>query len=91
MKVFKYPLNINKPIVEVPVGSKFLSVQAQKDSLMAWFLVDELQKNYTTVLFSIVGTGHDVPNDIGDFVSTVQMFEGSLMFHIFKSVNAEKE
>ena len=78
-------------MVKVPIGSKFLSVQAQKDRLMTWFLVDELQMDYTYVLFVIIDTEQDVPNDIGDFVSTVQMFEGSKSLHIFKSVNAEKE
>ena len=46
-RIFKYELIVaNHSKLCLPVGAKILSVQAQRDTVCLWALVDECQKDY---------------------------------------------
>ncbi len=52
--------------IEIPVGSKILTVGEQDNNLMLWFLCDddvELEKREII----IVGTGNNAPDNIEDY------------------------
>ena len=68
----------------VPVGAKFLSVQEQFEGVCIWFLCNP-QMPYEKRKLSIYGTGQAINGDPGNYVTTFQMREGVLVFHVFES------
>lgn len=68
----------------LPLGSKILSVNEQRENIVLYALVDTAITQIE--LFSIIihGTGH-LANDVEDyiFLGTVKMMNGSLMLHVF--------
>lgn len=78
--IWKFPLKItNEQLINVPAGSKLLTVQMQGDVPCLWALVDP---NTETSLCTIqtFGTGHPAEN-AGTYLSTYQV--DSLVFHVF--------
>lgn len=64
MNVYKYPLNQYGPRIEVPKGSKFLSVGSIGNDLFIWFIVDPNEKETDEYRFICLWTGDIVPQDI---------------------------
>jgi len=86
--IYKYPLtHTETQILKLPVGAEILSVVNQYENCVLYALVDptKLQKDlYTEVEILMVGTGHHREDLEGaEFISTVRMAEGHLMFHFF--------
>ena len=83
MTIWKFPLEAtDEQTIYVPRGAKILSVRTQGETPCLWALVDpDAEKEPTAV--RIYGTGHDVPDDPGEFVGTVFLHGGSLVFHVF--------
>ena len=71
---------------KIPKDSEILTVQMQNNNPCIWVLVNpnnEVEERF----FELFGTGHDVYCDMGidrKYINTVQMQEGSLVFHIFE-------
>lgn len=88
--IFKYILGlIDIQNVELPVGAEILSVQTQNDLPCLWALVNPEWKK-ETVRIEIFGTGNPIPNiDNGSrkFISTFQMYNGRLVYHVFKRID----
>lgn len=82
-RIWKYPLVINdSQKLNLPRGSRVLSVQLQHGQPTLWALVsDGFYKDELTI--STRGTGHAIEEDLGRFVSTYQISGGSLVFHVF--------
>lgn len=83
--IFKYPGKLDDmQVVSLPRFSQPLSIQQQNESLQLWALVDtdEPVANYVLHCY---GTGHPVGDlPIGhEFISTVQLAGGGLVFHFF--------
>jgi hypothetical protein len=72
--------------INMPHGAKLLAVQEQRGEAQLWALVDPGAKTYPRS-FRVYGTGHDLPDDPGQYVGTFQMKGGALVFHLFE-VNA---
>lgn len=90
MRIFKYPLaETDKQKLQLPVGAKILSVQAQNNSPQLWALVNEKEALTRSVTISIYGTGNPIPEkdteDIGTYIGTYQVFNGTGVFHVFYS------
>lgn len=87
--VWKFPL---APIcsIEMPMGSKLLSVHVQQDIMCLWALVDPSIQETEDREFIIYGTGHPI-EDISDkeleFVGTVQFPDVELVLHVFEKIN----
>jgi hypothetical protein len=80
-KIFKYPLLITgKQKLELPANAEPLSAQVQNGQLCIWFIVDTHMPPRDAEIY-IYGTGNNLPEFIGNYISTVQM-EG-LVWHIF--------
>ncbi len=85
MNIFKYQFEVTDSMtVLMPEGAKILSVQVQRGVPCIWAEVDPtapiVERN-----FEIRGTGHNV-GQVGSFIATFQLENGSLVFHIFDSV-----
>lgn len=85
-KVLKYELEItSSQMIDMPIGSRIISAKEQRGKLCIWALSDLRCSNKSKEI-KIVGTGHDIDYDIGEyyfnFVDTVVMSDG-LVWHIF--------
>lgn len=87
-KIYKYPLEItDTQFVELPLGAEILTVQMQGNQLCLWAMVNTLpeaiKKNRR---IEIIGTGNPIP--IGDlkYISTFQMMDGRLIYHVFENI-----
>lgn len=87
-RVFKYQFDINDEIViQMPQDAKILTAQTQNGTPCIWALVND-EKPKVDVKFRVCGTGHDVKVDPDhlEYVGTIQMYGGKLVFHVFKIV-----
>lgn len=89
MTIYKYALNgaINK--VEIPGLHKVLDVQFQGSALCVWVIVDP-QAEPETYLFTLVGTGWDFHDVLGEYIGTVQDYY-DLVWHVFYTKWSEDE
>jgi len=89
-RIWKFPLAVTDyQTVKMPAGAKMLSVAMVRDQMVAYALCDpnaEVQER--TCL--IVGTGNPIEEyadlewvDTMDFIGTVQMLDGALVWHVF--------
>jgi hypothetical protein len=86
--IWKFPLKIvdDQPI-EVPVGAKLLYAQIQFGECCLWALCDPSAPRETRRI-AIYRTGHEIPNDPGEYLATFQMRDGELVFHVFEAPKA---
>jgi len=84
MKIWKYHASLGDlRFVEMPKGSRILTVQMQGLSLCLWALVDPTEKEREVHTIATFGTGHDLPKNPGQYLATVQPTP-DLAFHIFE-------
>ena len=85
-RVYKYLLEVNDKVsVYMPKGARVLSVQVQNGRPCLWAAVDTNELTLEERWFRIVGTGHPIHDDVVDrFIGTIQMCEGSIVYHIFE-------
>lgn len=69
--IWKYPLAIDRNILQMPLGARVLTVQMQAGTPCLWALVWPHLETETRI-FDVYGTGHPVPAACGDYVATVQ-------------------
>lgn len=72
--------------VMVAAGSKFLSLQMQNGVPTIWYLTDPISgpSEWWTIL--CFGTGHPIEVNVRkEFLGTVQMNGGALVFHFFRA------
>jgi len=82
-KIFKYELMLTDEVfITSRKNAKLLSVQVQHGKLCAWFEVDT-KSSSVSHRFTLVGTGHEVPENVGQYVTTVQLGGGSLVLHVY--------
>lgn len=90
-KIYKYKLDlqdtqiINAPIVKPLCAQKqsdelVLWAQKQGDELVLWAEVDTAKDNEIYQV-TIVGTGHSVPTDAGEYLSTIQ--DRGCVWHVY--------
>lgn len=84
-KIFKYILPAGDEVrILMPAFAEVLSVGAQGENICVWALVDpDMPPLHRT--FRIAGTGHPIEDsEKWKFVGTVQLYGGSLVFHVFE-------
>ena len=83
--IWKFSLHPDGDSIQVPKGSKVLTVQLQNGSPCVWFLVDRDVYEVGLVRLIIIGTGWDIPayKDSWNYIGTFQLKSGSLVFHVF--------
>jgi hypothetical protein len=86
LKVFKYQVPVNDYFdLALPRGARILTIQPQAGSLQMWALVDPGQVTEMRH-FRFSGTGHPIAEDADHlrYVSTFQLADGGLVFHVFE-------
>lgn len=73
-------------VIEMPHDAQLLSVQMQGGAPVLWAIVDP-DATPTTQRVHIVGTGHDLSDDIGAFIDTFQVPDMGLVFHVFATTS----
>jgi len=85
--IYKYPLGmVDSQIVILPIYSKILTVQLQKDQPMLWAIIDTNEFKETEHIIEIYGTGHGMNKLKRKYISTIQL--GSLIFHVFERIQS---
>lgn len=86
--IYKYSSPVMDEVaIAVPKGADLLDVQDQYDQLAFWFMVDSTAPTVPRT-YLVYGTGHQVRvGSTGAYVTTVQQFNGQLVWHIFEKVS----
>ncbi len=90
MRIWKWNLPItDNQALKMPVGAKILSVQVQHDNCCLWALCDDSKgvpsENREIAIY---GTGNPIPDNPGKYISTFQLLDGDLVFHVFEVDNS---
>lgn len=87
-EIWKYVIHPETQEINMPCGSIILSVDVQYEKICIWVEVDLEQVNnpYKTRRFKVYGTGHliSIPHKNRQFIGTVKLSGGSLIFHVFE-------
>jgi len=83
--IYKYKVNLGKTELRMPKGYKILSLQVQHGAPQIWALIDANETEQENFEVNVYGTGHSLPDDPGEHISTFKMDGGNLIFHAFKS------
>jgi hypothetical protein len=88
--IYKYVLGIaHRYVVNMPDTAKIIKVGVQDDKICLWAIVPKGEVAFPKE-FIIVGTGMILPEDIGDYVGTVQkkgFDDMEFVWHVFKKQN----
>lgn len=86
--IWKYVLDVtDEQDIEVPQGSKLLSVQVQKGEVCLWVLVTN-KTDTSCAKIIIHGTGHPIHYKTElEFLGTFQLDGGNFIGHCFGIVN----
>jgi hypothetical protein len=87
MTIWKYTLEpADSQRISMPVDSEVLCCQEQYGCICMWAAIDDSHDGEVEDrTFHIIGTGHSIP-DVKHlkYRGTVQMVEGTLVWHIFE-------
>jgi len=81
--IWKYCIPLEPTTLDMPRLAQVLTVQMQGDQAVLWALVDPSQPKCKR-RFAIFGTGHDIPDEVGNYIGTFQLLGGTLVFHLFE-------
>ena len=84
--IHKYMLNlVDCQVIRLPKGFEILTAQVQFGNVCLWVKHDKDEtRDRVDVPVYTIGTGNDI-DDLYNlkYISTIQMCEGSLIFHMF--------
>jgi hypothetical protein len=84
--IWKYgPLSGGYTELTLPEGAKVLSAQVQGGEINLWAEVDSSMPSRKR-FFYVYGTGHELPDNPGTFIGTVQLHGGALVFHVYEGL-----
>jgi len=86
-KIYKYELEVaTSQTVEMPSGAEVLCVQVQDGKPRLWAMIDPdyAMREYKTI--EVYGTGHPIEPGERKYISTFQLRDGSLVFHVFEKL-----
>lgn len=82
-RVFKYPLTWTDYIsLYLPTGAEVLTCGVQFGEPVLWALIDEDEEVQVLRTFRIAGTGHEIDEDVLDYVGMLKI--EALIFHVFE-------
>jgi len=85
-KIFKYELDItDSQVLMIPSGAEILTVQTQYETPKLWALCDPKRILESRIIY-IFGTGNQIPEGNFKYISTFQMRDGRLVFHVFEKI-----
>jgi hypothetical protein len=97
LKIHKTTLQIlSKQLLRLPHKAKILSAQAQNNTISLWYLFDDSAPHHIpedTFDIRLAMTGNELPDDLGKYISTVQLhsdFKGVFVAHIFDATKYDE-
>jgi len=83
-EVWKYRIKIEpNQTIEMPFGSQILSFQTQYGIPSIWVLSNP-EAEMISRNFRLVGTGHKIEEGGLQYIGTVQLLEGEIVYHLFE-------
>ena len=85
--IYKYKVRqVEMVEVEMPVGARILTAQAQGMHIWIWAIVDTEVKDQEIRKLAVLKTGQEVTMDTDAMVhlGSVQFDEGGLVYHVFE-------
>ena len=83
--IWKYPLPLtDRTLYQMPKGAEILCVQLQNNEPQLWASVNPSSDTETREIIT-VGTGNNVPADVGRYIGTYQVHGGDFIFHVFEA------
>jgi len=89
-RIYKYALQPPKEgtavALHLPVGARLLSVEAIRDTIVAYAAVVPEEKNFVKWLFHVIPTGIEFSVGVllfATFLGTVKLEGDTLVFHVF--------
>lgn len=79
--IWKFELVPGQQLIDMPRGAEPLFVDRQRDSAFVWCAVDPSAPTIRHG-FTVVGTGHQLPED-GRYIGSWQFRDEGLVFHAF--------
>lgn len=71
--------------IQMPKDARILTVQVQYGKPCLWALVDPT-KELCSRNFQVYPTGGNLPDKPGEYIGTLQMHEGNLIFHVYEII-----
>lgn len=85
--VWKFELKLtDEQTIVVTEDARILSAQMQFDKLCVWVRLNPQTPQQQRRIF-VHGTGHDVSHYAGRHLGTVQIGNGTLVFHVFEEAH----
>lgn len=83
--IWKYELEAKElQYVDVPSQHRVLSIAEQGDKMCMWVMVNPSSERQRRLQVNLVGTGWDVPSDVGfDYYTSVVVQGGTFVWHYF--------
>lgn len=83
--IWKFPILVNdEQDIEMPRGADILWVDVQQGQPCIWARVNPAAPRENKRI-RIFGTGHPMPDELGDYVGTFMMKGGALVFHLYEA------
>lgn len=86
MIIHKYTIHVGVNKFEFPEGHKVLCVQAQGDEIQMWVAFNPDVSHKVTRYFMAFMTGVGIHERLSEFIGTIQLEGGSLVFHVFEVI-----
>lgn len=82
--IWKFPLSLVPDYqgVQMPAGSRLLAVQLQREFVVLWAIVQDTAPMVRREIARF-GTGEKLPPNPGEYIGTVQVSDGHLVWHYF--------
>lgn len=85
--IWKFPIQVHdEQEVVMPEGAQLLHVAMQQGQPCVWAQVNP-DAAPTPRKIRVFGTGHDMPDDPGQYLGTFPMMEGRLIFHVYDATH----
>jgi hypothetical protein len=88
-QIWKYTIEPNEIMLEMPKDAQILTVQNQNEEPCIWALVNP-ENEKESRHFELYGTGHDIHYDMGierKYINTFQLMGGAFVYHLFERIN----
>jgi len=86
-RIYKYDLVLtSQQSVYLPLHTKILCAKEQYNSIVIYAEIDTDVMDEEFVEFIIVGTGHPVPDLNMEYIDTVLLDDGRLVWHVYKII-----
>jgi hypothetical protein len=83
--IWKFTIQlVDKQVISVPKGTVIRHVAEQNGLVCLWGEVDPDTKVYDDRTVCIYGTGHPLPDNPGEYIGSVMIRNGTLVFHIYE-------